>query len=267
MPPPSPDTSGTSESIPRVLKPAVITNRASRATRQAGRRVPTLCRRRPGRQGGGPGAPTFSPPPPADRPIMRPGERAPEWREEDGRPAARLPGEKRHPAQRPDDPLLRVARTPAPSGLAAPVLRVRAHVGVDGQRPGVALPHLRPRPAGPRRQRAARRRLLGGGVRARPAPVLPGGGDRPGHRRRPVPRWAGRAGVRGDPPGADPGPRPGRRAAHQQLLPDARGSDQGAGLLAPDARSRRPSFRPGRRRWNICDPAAPATGRRPGAIG
>jgi hypothetical protein len=71
--------------------------------------------------------------------------------EDDGREIARLPGEGRHPAQWPEDPLLRVAGTEAQPGAAASVLRIRPHVGMDGELPWAGMPRVRPRPAGPRR--------------------------------------------------------------------------------------------------------------------
>src|SRR5437867_3694539 len=155
-----------------------------------------------------------------------------------------------------------MARAQAESRVAASVLRLRSHVGRDGQCPRPAVPRVRPRSAGARRQWATGRRLLGGGVRPGPAPVLPAGRDRQGDRRRPVPRRPGRTGLRGGLSRGDPGARPGRRATHQQLLPHARGSHQGAGLVAPHARiaDRVPVSRGGAR--------VPALGAspRPGAV-
>ena len=154
----------------------------------------------------------------------------------DARRRARFPGKGCHPAKRARDSLLRVAGPPAQPGAAASLVRLRADVAGDGRCPRLALPRLRPRPAGPRRQRPARRRLLGGGVRPGPGAVLPGGGPGPRHRRRPVARWPGRAGVRGNAPAARAGPGARRRAASQQLLPDPRGDRQGARRGAADAR-------------------------------
>src|SRR5262249_28033111 len=92
---------------------------------------------------------------------------------EDAPDTPTLRREDRHAPQRASSPLLRVGGTGAQPGAAAPFLGLRPHVGGNRGCPRHAVSRVRPRPAGPRRQRPSGRRLLGGRIRRGPLPLLP----------------------------------------------------------------------------------------------